>query len=255
MKRNEEDNNPWHNIPILEPNIKYEDSVLGKWRETHPAYGMINVSRCQGGDGEYFGSGIKHNNFISLIISRGERCRDEYGDYYFSKDNMIEIHMTTTQWAELITTMNYGSGTPCTLYAIEDEETGHMMPIPKIKFNSRKTEINNDLKIKMDEIAKDIIEDEINLKEILSKKGAINKSEKKQIAWMMEKLHQNIKSNLPFLHTCMQKAVDNTVTEAKGEIDSYLTNAITSLGERALSNPDNQIEAIKGIKLIGEKNE
>ena len=145
-KRNEKVDNPWHNIPVIDPLIENEDGVLGDFRETHPAFGCISASRVNGGKGHFFGSGIQHNHFVSITISTAERVRDKYGEHHFQRSSLMEVQLTTTQWAEFITTMNYGSGSPCTLYAME--QNGEYLPFPSFRLTGRQKEINDDLKQK-----------------------------------------------------------------------------------------------------------
>lgn len=225
--------NYWQNIPEIEPTVVNDKGPIGEFRETHPAFGCISISRVQGGKGHFFGSGIEHNNFIELTIMEAERNRSKYSEHVFSKSPLIQIQMTMTQWAEFITTMNYGSGTPCTLHAMKTE--AGFLPFPTFKLSGRKKEINDDLKRKVHELGKKIVTDQDRVNELLDKKGSLKVSEREELRSMMTMMNQDLESNLPFLGRCMQESFDNIVAEAKGEIEAHLQHAVNVLGERGLA--------------------
>ena len=92
--------------------------MINDEHKSHPSFAVIQVSRINSsGAVPLFGASIGHSNTIKLTINRAEAIRstDLSYDRYFPREQLIEIEMTQTQFAEMITSMNYGSGVPVTL--------------------------------------------------------------------------------------------------------------------------------------------
>ena len=86
------------------------------WTEDrHPSWGKINISRVSG-QATLFRSSLQHNHFISLTISKA-RVVDSGGasDFLMSDEELIEVYMSETQFARMITSIGMGEGAPCTI--------------------------------------------------------------------------------------------------------------------------------------------
>jgi hypothetical protein len=206
--------------------------------ENHESFGLLQISRqtCSPPI-NLFGSSVSHSNLISLTINRAEKHRNLHHDWYFGRESLITVIMSDVQFAEAITSMNMGSGTPVTLQRIGGQS---IKPCPEI---SRKQQIDN-------EFAKDVkkISDltKAAAKEaqaLLKGSGVIKKEDRMRIAELIYFIQMNVESNLPFLQSSFTKQVDKTIMEAKGECEAFVTNAIHKLGVEALQN--------KKPKLIG----
>lgn len=199
--------------------------------ETHESYGLVKFSRTSGTPRSLFGSTIKHSDTIRLTISEGKVHRDFQKNYYMDGKELIEVEMSSAQFAELITTLNCGSGVPATLIHHGGKK---MADPPEVDFKERaKTELKEEMKVlgeRIEELAKDA-------KEILTRKGApIKADEKAKILQDLMLIVQEVKSNIPFAHECFQGAVDETVVEAKAEIDNCMTTMRERLGQAVLDN-------------------
>ena len=51
---------------------------------------------------------------------------------------------------------------------------------------------------------------------------------------MIVMLMQDVNSNLPFVQRSFNKSIDKTVLEAKGEVEAFVMNKVTSLGIKGL---------------------
>lgn len=199
--------------------------------ERHPSFGMIGISRQSSNRGDsLFGSSIQHNNTITLAIRRGEREVGPYRESFGTarKGELIEIEMSQAQFAELITTPNVGFGVPCTIRRL-----GYEL-IPSAPHSSRREEINRDVTKRMVTFAERIKEWQAQAKAITAK-PSIGVADRKALLDIFTYALQEITSNLPFLHKCMDEAVEKSVSEAKTEIDAFLTNGIHRLGLEALA--------------------
>ena len=103
-------------------------------RETHPSYGVIEVSRVSGGV-NLFDSEFQHQHYICLRINSAQLDRG-LSNNWISKKGLphVEIEMSEAQWATAISSLNTGSGTPCTLKYIGNKR------IPKIERDPQRTE-------------------------------------------------------------------------------------------------------------------
>lgn len=88
----------------------------------HPSFGMLSFSRAHGGHSNLFGSSIQHRDTIHMVLKEGTVSRDLNEDWYFGGPEIVEVEMSQSQFAELITSMNMGSGVPCTIKFIK----GHL---------------------------------------------------------------------------------------------------------------------------------
>src|SRR3546814_5396409 len=62
-----------------------------------------------------------HQNFVSIRICRSSLNRDLSNDWHYGKDQMMEVNMSEAQWATFVSSMNVGSGTPCTLASVDGQ--------------------------------------------------------------------------------------------------------------------------------------
>lgn len=219
---------------MYEEEVKVEKGRINGFKYSHASYGMIHVSRqtCGGGGTELFGSGLRSNTQMSIVIEKGEVTQDLGRNWYFGLQNICEVLMSPVQYAEMISNPNT-QGVPCTIRYTQ--EYGHI----QFKGMSSQTEY-------IEEVIK---EDFVNIKEktnelanqfsaILSQKGTIKKDDKKALMNLIDKLVQGINSNLPFMEESFNKSIERTKLEAKTEIESYLQNAINRVGLKALQNPE-----------------
>ena len=102
-----------------EPVIRSEtpDDALGDYREKHPAFGQVSIHRVNHGPTKFalYGAASEHHmTTVRLVVSKSERAHNLSRDWYFSKGDLVEIEMTSLQFADLLTSFNMGSGVPCT---------------------------------------------------------------------------------------------------------------------------------------------
>lgn len=229
---------------ITEPDRDHnKDGILGEYKETHPSYGLLQISRVSGRQDSLFGSSLQHSNFITLRINKGSRYHDKFGDNYFEDGNYMEVEMSNVQFAEAITSLNVGSGVPCTIrYSNQgDLEPGYQ---PSAVIDNQKKRLLNDSANRLKETAQKLQEMSDGVDEILNKNGAIGKGDRKALHNMMGLFIQEIGGNLPFLQQQMSKSIDKTVVQAKGEIESFITNAVINTGLEALRK---QVDASKAL--------
>lgn len=197
--------------------------------ETHESYGVLNIGRTTGTPRSLFGSNIKHGDTIRLSISEGKLYRDFQKNRYGAGKEFIEVEMSAAQFAEAITTLNVGEGVPVTILHIGKER---LASPPAVDFKER---ARGELKAEMGELAERIEELAKDTKEILTRKGSpIKADEKTKILKDLMFLVQEVRSNIPFAHECFEEAVEETVMQAKAEVDACLSTMREKLGQQVL---------------------
>ena len=192
----------------------------------HESFGLVGVSRVSHSHGtSLFGSSIKHSNSIMLRIKTAEVERHLNRDWYYGKDQLIEIEMSSTQFAEMITCMNMGDGVPCTLRYLGDYK--RIENPPEVK---QRQLFEQEFQEKVDKIAGFYNEDFAQIRELLMKKGTIKVQEREQVVNSITKLVDILEDSIPFLQKSFNESMDKTVSEAKGEVEAFVMHKVTSLG-------------------------
>jgi len=203
----------------------------GEFEESHPAYAQLQFSRQSGGNSNLYGSAIKHQETISMRVSRSVKHVSEYSERYYAEClPLIEIRMSQSQFAEAITSMNMGSGVPVTLESLKGQH------FPKCEEKSISERASDDLKNNLNKFADKISKGEKRINEILKKKGAILNGERKEIYNIYNMLMQDLRDNMPFLHECMIEAYDKTAQSAKADIEAFYINAVTRMGSEVMDS-------------------
>lgn len=214
-------------------------------KQTNPGYGMLSFSRVTGGDPNLFGSSIEHTQKIQLTLRHGEVSRELNQDWYFPQETLFEVEMSYTQFAELISSMNVGSGVPVTIRYIKGE--GYLAPIEienKRKQFREEFETHNDKQI--DTIRKTIE----NLTQIFSEKRQLKVKEKEDILSMLNKLLQDVSVNRDYSVKQFDKAMEKIATEAKGEVEAFVENKLRSVALQAMKEDNKTLEEITENPIV-----
>jgi hypothetical protein len=204
----------------------------GKRRDkrTHPSYGMISASRSGSRSGRLFGSSIKdHHATVRLTISEGEVQFDLSKERYHPTGQYIEVEMSAVQWAEMLTTLNWGSGIPCTIRFLRGQ--GRIEDPPDDETEVER--VHNGFSEYTQEISTRYAE----LTEAVVK--ALKRSSKKtreEVEKAVTLLHQAIEADMPFAVTQFQRATDKVIAAAKAEVEAFMQNMVNRSGLRVLQN-------------------
>ena len=202
-----------------------EQPYDAKVPDEHPSYCVVGLSRTNSNGGRpFFGASVKPNSYVSLKIKKARIERNLNSDWINGGETLIEVHLTEAQFAEAITSLNMGSGTPATLFQIG----GHRIPEPpfmgKVEQHSKEfANTMSDLASKLD----------LNLekaKAIINSDKPISKKERDALTGIIASVMQEIKSNIPFYEQQFVEQMDKTIHEAKMQIDQHLTQKATALG-------------------------
>ncbi|MHA1348049.1 MAG: hypothetical protein ACTSO3_16730, partial [Candidatus Heimdallarchaeaceae archaeon] len=209
---------------------------------THPSYGMIKVHRFTGGQPTFFGSSIRHDGGISISIHEAEVDRHLNSDWYHEKPTpIVEINMSYTQFSEMLTSGMNSNGTPCTIVYADKKQ------IERPEFVDKRAMFQNEFEDEMKNLKNNMEALVADTKTILSAKKAPTKAEKDLILNEIDSVTGTLTNQFTFLASQWNEQVDDTVKEAKAEIEGFLETKVRDLGVKALkSNID--------ILEIGETN-
>lgn len=188
-----------------------------------------------------FGSSIMHNDVIRLTISNGFMEREDSQDRYYAKTSrkncIVEVDMSYTQFAEAITSLNMGDGVPVTITNIGGQ------PVPHCPYENKQKMMRKEVEEAADSIARKLNQQAAEVKKLLDEKRVLSKNDREWIVDVLKSAGRRLGSDLPFLNELFQEQMDRTVTEAKGEFESYLQNKMNSIALEALAGriADNEI--------------
>lgn len=227
-----------------------KNDMINDEAEIHESYGVLSFSRVTTSPpASLFGSSIKHGNIIQMTVKTAERRRDYQRDWIMGKERLIEVSMSASQFADVITSMNIGDGVPVTIEYVkgdvwDEKKRQYRANPPEMDF---KTKAQGELKAEMGEIAERIDELSKDAKEILERKGKpISASEKEKLLKDLLYLAQEVRSNIPFAHECFTRAVEKTVTEAKSEVDATYQTVRERLGDKAIAEHKIEMPILEG---------
>ena len=86
-----------------------------------------------------------------------------------------------------------------------------------------------------DGIARKLNQQAAEVKKLLDEKRVLSKGDREWIVDVLKSAGRKLSSDLPFLNELFQEQMDKTVTEAKGEFESYLQNKMNSIALEALA--------------------
>ena len=227
------DQNPRMTIVDGPGNLKRE-------RYDHPAYGVIRYSVSQGGDRSLFGSDIQHRQTLHFEICRAHLDRDLSSDWIHGSETIVEFEMSYAHFAQLITTVGKGEGTPVTLtYAPEDGTRVH--PVPGIRNIETKVEtLRRELIESADEKLSEV-QGAIDDLEAVIKSGKFTKGALSEVLKRFKRGVEHLPSNMAFVVEQADEAMEQIVSDAKIEIDSYIRNATMAAGVKQLTGKSSNL--------------
>ena len=217
------------------PGDRLSDSV-----ETHPAYGQIACSRvtCQPGESLY-GSDFKHNGFMTITIRRSELHRGLNRDWPHSRDELIEVALSESQWATFVSTPNSGLGVQCTLQFYRGDKAGLIpgIPAPPVRTEQFHGEARD--RIEATTRAVDALVEKIEEMPLSAKA-------KKELKAQAETISRQLTDGLPWVAKQFAEHVETTTDKARAEIHAYMEQTISRAGLRALAEKAGIPELARG---------
>lgn len=197
-------------------NSEHSDGVV----TTHPAYGTVQVSRVTGHHATLFDSEFKHQHYIELRINKAYTERDNCTDWVFTKGaREVCIQMSEIQWAGLLTSMNIGNGSPCTLRQIGDE---HFPEIEECGTTEAQFRVDHEDRIKEVTDRIDALSDAID-------EVKLSKKARDSLKNSLENIRTSIGPNLNFVAKMFAEHIETTKEKAKAELHGYQRSVMESI--------------------------
>ena len=194
----------------------------------HEAQGQLMFSRCNGRN-NFYGSELEHDHYISMELHQSEKERTLSKDLLFNRGaTIVKLRMTSNQFAEMITNMNYGSGVPVTIERIEGRG---IKKLPQQE--SRKEFVHRKFYDRMKEFGNTIRDNQEKAKQLVKKK-TLSKQDIHDLTHQLDWLTGEVERNIPFFMKCFQETMDEVVVEAKTEVENAIQHKISVLGMNEL---------------------
>ena len=195
--------------------------------------GIIQLSRVYGGNNVMFGSGIRHDSCIRLSVHKGIVDRGFSTNHYYPQFKVLELEMTPAQFAELITSMNYGVGVPCTLKQFNGERIKN-----DLKLDDEVNLVKQEYADEVDNVLNDL---KFSINSISSEKG-LSPKKIDQLKDRLISLLGKLEDESPFLKERFNESLEKTFVEAKASIDNHINLALSNIGLKELHKNIKQIE-------------
>lgn len=201
------------------------------FKREHPSYGILHISRTMGGPCgiRLFGSPLAtHYGTIRISISKGRWIHDLHHDRFYgmNKDH-IEIEMSAAQFADAITSLNIGSGTPCTIRYVD----GKRISDPP-DYATEAEHIRDKFESSLDGFKAKAGKYRKRIEELTSK---LSTKAREEIRIALDVIEDQLSSNVPFVVKQFQEATTRVTTAAKAEVEAFVTNVIRSAGLQSIA--------------------
>jgi hypothetical protein len=207
-----------------------------EFERAHPSYGLVSISRITGGSGarRLFGSPLaNHYGTIRLSIGTAKWIHGLHHDRYYGslRGEHIEVEMSAAQFADMITSLNMGSGTPCTIRCL----AGVQIPSPP-EHATEAEHIRDNFEGSLDKYKAKARTYRKKIEELTTK---LSTKAKDEIRIALDVIEDQLSSNVPFVVKQFQEATTRITSAAKTEVDAFVTGVVRAAG----------LEAIAGGKL------
>ena len=199
-------------------------------KNTHPAWGVIQISRVNG-QTYLFDSDFLHHNYIVLRICTARKISDDIHSNIMDDKQIVEVSMSETQFARMISSLNMGCGTPCTLERVYmplslQEHDGERLPRiePEDVRETHKDKIKQVVNERLDKL-RDI---ESRIKKWRSEKHRPTLSELDELTEGIQSLH--LASNFAFFQEQFEEKMELTIDEGRTEIEAHVNSIVKQFG-------------------------
>lgn len=166
---------------------------------SHESFGQILFCRSNGNNTNFYGSELPQDHYITMEVHHSEIQRELTQDRYYNKGQILRIRMSSGQFAEMLTSMNCGSGVPCTIERIEGKKIAEL-PMQE----SRKEFVHRKFEDRMKMFGDTIRERQNKAKELVKKK-TLSKDDMHKLQMHLEWLTNEVEKNIPFFAKCFQE--------------------------------------------------
>lgn len=200
----------------------------------HPAHGNVQISRITG-QRSLHGCPIDALSYMRVKVALDKSYVSE-GFRWSSggtsaTEVIVEFDLSETQFAHMITTMNHGEGTPCTLRRYTPG-TSEDMPEPEPRLSQ--TDLLREQFVKHWQDRKREVRELLENLDTMMTDARVPKKHQTPFRNLMTRLSHSVESNAEFYCREFETFVDKTVQEAKAEVAAFASNVTQAAGIEAL---------------------
>jgi ElaB/YqjD/DUF883 family membrane-anchored ribosome-binding protein len=152
-------------------------------------------------------------------------------DHHHAGKQLIRVRMSENQFAQFITSLNIGLGTPCTIERMDNKQ------VSDPPYRNEVEIVKDTFEKKAQEVAAHLEEARIQLAEMLKPNAKATKAALTDLREEIEAASREIRANMPYMAECFVETMEDVVTAAKHDIESYMTDAAARAGVPGLSTP------------------
>jgi hypothetical protein len=213
--------------------------MIDEIRTKHPSFGLIGISRCTGNTA-LVGSEIKHTHYFHLCIKEAEKSESFGKIDFFGRKSLIDIYLSPNQFLDIMTQLNVGDGTPCTLSYVD----GIRREPPSVE----QPRIEKAAEYGKKEVLESIQKNNGLLQEIMTILEKVPNKTKAQVEQILQTIIDNQNSNANFYIQRIVDATEKSIQVAKTEIDSYVGGVVRQLGIDSLQTLSKAVKEIEEEK-------
>lgn len=205
--------------------------IDGIGKTEHPSYGQLRLSRVTSSKRvPLYGTANQCRETIQLTICHSTHNRDLNRDWHLAGDAIIEVEMSPAQYAEMISSLNMGSGTPVTIRWLKGQGR-----IPDPPYQDHKDLFDTEFKSKVDE-AMQTVSSLIDEAKSLQGQKAVTKKILTTLLNKLEGIRTELLSNIPFVARSFSEHMSDVVSSGKIELESFIEGKVHRLGLEALKD-------------------
>lgn len=206
--------------------------------EEHESFGMLQFGRVSGRTHLYGSHLESHQHYIMMRVHRGRVEHDLSRDWYYARGlPIVEVALSAAQFAEAITTMNMGSGVPCTIESVE----GVMYEDVPDSVTAENVKVREGFKRDIARTVRGVRELYETIDKLVETGSSVSKGRAREMRDAVRKYLNRIDRDAGFVVDSFQESAENVVSQSKAEIESMLTLALHRAGMdhlRGLSTED-----------------
>ncbi len=185
--------------------------------EQHPAWGMIGASRVSTSPpgAVLFDSDIQHAHTVIVRVSTATRRRNLNRDWNHPEREFVEVEMSEAQWASFVSSMNSGSGVPCTIRRREDVAQVPGMPFAP-RLQESMAEVRGAAAAAADKVAAAF--------------AAYQAHKTVENLRTLEAMIANMPANITFAASSLSEHAENVVQRARADIEAMVLTKAQQLG-------------------------
>lgn len=228
-------------IPPTETWLKRTNtnSPVSDYSESHPSFGTIGINRVSGRS-SLFQSDTVHQHYIALRIHEAERVVDGVRENVFARRRLVEVNLTEAQFAQMITQPNVGDGVPCTIhYNSGDSGEPWLHPSWGTRPDAPDPEpfltpYDEELSERTQDVTACIAEAQQAVEMLLSGEFILTKGNLNVIKDKLNRAQMQATSNLPYIVKQMHEKMEERVSRAVVEFETYVSQSLQARGLEAL---------------------